>query len=130
MTSEPFKQIKRKNREFVDVMGFNFAYRKEDTMAVGGFRHDLNRKVTGRSEDGWMAYCLTIKGKIQRVGSTHARVWTSDRRLLDSGSLGKAYVFRVKKELKRLHLYLTPKGVVRHAEPNSQVARPEEASNA
>ena len=115
-TSEMFKQIKRRNREFVDVMGFNFAYKKEDALAVGGFRHDLNRKVTGRSEDGWMAYCLLEKGKIQRVGSTKARAWTSDRRLMVSGSLGNAYWFRVKKELKRLNLYVTNKGIVRHAE--------------
>ncbi|GAB2560492.1 glycosyltransferase family 2 protein [Spirosoma aerophilum] len=116
LTSESFKKIKRKNREFVDVMGFNFAFRRKDGLAVGGFRHDLDRKVTGRSEDGWMAYCLAQKGALQRVGNHHARVWTGDRRLMESGSLVKAYIFRVKKEARRLNLYLTSKGVVKHAE--------------
>ncbi|AUD05753.1 glycosyltransferase family 2 protein [Spirosoma pollinicola] len=113
LTSETFKKIKRKNREFVDVMGFNFAYRKADGLAVGGFRHDLDRKATGRSEDGWMAYCLSQKGALHRVSSSNARAWTGDRRLMESGSLGKAYLFRVKKEMKRLNLYFTRKGVVK-----------------
>ena len=104
LSAETFKQIKRKNREFVDVMGFNFAFRKADAVAVGGFRCDFNRYVTSKCEDGWMAYSLLEKGKLKRVDS--ARVWTSDRRLLAEGSLGNAYLFRVRKELKRLSLYV------------------------
>lgn len=105
-SAETFKQIKRRNREFVDVMGFNFAFRKADALAVGGFRHDLNRSLTGRSEDGWMAYCLLERGTLRRVSTTKARAWTSDRRLMAEGSLGKAYLFRVRKELNRLSLYM------------------------
>ncbi|WP_461049463.1 glycosyltransferase family 2 protein [Spirosoma arcticum] len=120
ISSETFKRIKRKNRECVDVMGFNFAFRREDAIAVGGYRHDLNRKVTSRSEDGWMAYCLLAKGRIQRVSSVNARAWTSDRRLMEAGGLAKAYLMRVKKELKRLDLYFTKKGVLTHVEQQSQ----------
>ena len=116
IVAQSFKQIKRRNREFVDVMGFNFAFRKEDAIAVGGYRHDLNRRATGRSEDGWMAFCLLKQGKIQRVGSVSARAWTSDRRLMAYGSLGKAYLFRAKKELRRLDLYFTSRGIVKHTE--------------
>ncbi|QJD77015.1 glycosyltransferase family 2 protein [Spirosoma rhododendri] len=106
LLAESFKRVKRRNREFVDVMGFNFAYRRADAQAIGGFRHDLDRKRTGRSEDGWMAYCLMERGSLQRVGSDQARVWTSDRRLMESGSLGKALIRRIRKEARRLHLYL------------------------
>ncbi|RYE99034.1 MAG: glycosyltransferase family 2 protein [Oxalobacteraceae bacterium] len=108
LLSESFKRIKRRNREFVDVMGFNFAFRRADGQAVGGFRHDLDRQRTGRSEDGWMAYCLVERGALRQVSSANARAWTSDRRLMESGSIGKAFVRRAGKELKRLHLYLNP----------------------
>lgn len=106
LLSESFKRFKRHKREFVDVMGFNFAYKRADAQAVGGFRHDLDRKRTGRSEDGWMAYCLLERGTLHRVGSDQARAWTSDRRLMESGSIGKAFARRARKELKRLHLYV------------------------
>ncbi|HRI26592.1 MAG TPA: hypothetical protein PK715_00920, partial [Chitinophagales bacterium] len=79
-------------------MGFNFAYRRTDGLQVGGFKHNLNRKVTQRSEDGWMALELSRLGKVRLV-SAQSRVWTSDRRLLDDGSLFKAFVARVKRYL-------------------------------
>ncbi len=107
-TSETFKRLKRRNREFVDVMGFNFAFRKADALAVGGYRHDFNSRNIDRCEDGWMAYCLSERGRLERVGSSRARAWTSDRRLMVSGSLGKAYLLRVKKEASRLSIYMRP----------------------
>ncbi|GAB3573610.1 glycosyltransferase family 2 protein [Spirosoma luteolum] len=119
-SSETFKRLKRRNREVVDVMGFNFGFRRADGLAVGGFRHDLERWKTGRSEDGWMAYCLTQKGRLYREPSLNARVWTSDRRLQEAGSLSKAYSLRARRELNRLHLYLTPKGMVGPAAPAIQ----------
>lgn len=100
-----FFAIKRKQRECVNVMGFNFAYRKADALEVGGFYHQLNRKVTKRSEDGWMAMCLTRKGNLQLVESPHARVWTSDRRLMDDGSIGKALYNRAKRNIQNWNLF-------------------------
>ncbi|MFN3404750.1 MAG: glycosyltransferase [Cytophagaceae bacterium] len=113
MAAQSMFALKRKNRECVNVMGFNFAYRKEDAMAVGGFEHNLNRAVTGRSEDGWMALCLMKRGRLQIVPSEKARVWTSDRRLMMDGSLGKAFVNRARKEINRLGLYISNKGKVK-----------------
>ncbi len=107
-----FFALKRMQRECVNVMGFNFAYRKADALEVGGFYHQLNRKVTKRSEDGWMAMCLTKKGELQLVESPHARVWTSDRRLMDDGSIGKALYNRAKTEISRIGIYFTPKGEI------------------
>jgi len=107
-----FFAVKRKQRECVNVMGFNFAYRKADALEVGGFYHQLNRKVTQRSEDGWMAMCLTQKGKLYLVESPLARVWTSDRRLMDDGSISKALYKRATKELSRIGIYFTSKGAI------------------
>ncbi|QQS27711.1 MAG: glycosyltransferase family 2 protein [Sphingobacteriales bacterium] len=86
--------LRRKENECVNVMGFNFAYRREDGLKVGGFKHDLNRKVTQRSEDGWMALELSSLGKVKLV-KTNKRVWTSDRRLLTDGSLLSAFTKRI-----------------------------------
>jgi len=100
--------IKRKNRECVNVMGFNFAFRKKDGIEVGGFNHNLNRKVTGRSEDGWMALCLMKAGKIQFLSSPDVTVWTSDRRLMDDGGLSQAFVRRIKREASKIGMYFRP----------------------
>lgn len=86
--------LRSKDNECVNVMGFNFAYRRADGLSVGGFKHDLNRKVTLRSEDGWMALELSQLGKVQLV-STNQRVWTSDRRLLNDGNLLMAFTKRI-----------------------------------
>ncbi|HRK26613.1 MAG TPA: glycosyltransferase family A protein [Chitinophagales bacterium] len=98
MLAEIAFSLRSKERECVNVMGFNFAYRRTDGLQVGGFKHNLNRKVTQRSEDGWMALELSRLGKVRLV-SAQSRVWTSDRRLLDDGSLFKAFVARVKRYL-------------------------------
>ena len=103
--------LKRKNRECVNVMGFNFAYRKDDAMKVGGFDHNLQRKITGRSEDGWMALCLMKLGKIQLLETPKVTVWTSDRRLMEDGGLGQAFTRRVKKEISRIGIYFKPSAV-------------------
>lgn len=110
MVARTFFQFKRQNkdRECVNVMGFNFAYRKEDALKVGGFNHNLQRHITGRSEDGWMALMLMKVGRIQFINDPRINVWTSDRRLMADGSLGKAFSKRVKKELSRLGTYFKP----------------------
>jgi len=100
--------LKRINREFVNVMGFNFGFRKKDGLEVGGFEHQLDRANTERSEDGWMAYLLHHLGKIKLVSHKNARVWTSDRRLIEAGSLSKAFWIRFKKHFSRLWNYIKP----------------------
>lgn len=107
--SESFFKLKKINRECVNVMGFTFAFRKADAQAVGGFKHDLCRSITGRSEDGWMALQLMKKGGLYQVTDYEARVWTSDRRLMADGSLSKAFQNRVVKEFKRLNIYINQK---------------------
>jgi hypothetical protein len=89
-------------------MGFNFAFRKEDGIRVGGYNHNLQRHITGRSEDGWMALTLMKAGRIEFLRTPLINVWTSDRRLMADGSLGKAFTRRVKKEINRIGLYFKP----------------------
>ncbi len=101
-------KMRSRNQDFVNVMGFNHAFRKTDAMEVGGFEHNLRRSVTERSEDGWMGYLLSKLGRIKRVGSIEARVWTSDRRLIEAGSLSKAFALRFKKYIGRLGGYMRP----------------------
>jgi len=97
--SEISYACKRKRHEFVGVLGFNFAFRKDDAMKVGGFRLDLDRAKNGKCEDGMMAYDLTKVGKLYQVRSPRFRVWTSDRIFERDGGLIKGLTKRIKKKL-------------------------------
>jgi len=101
-------QIKSKNRECVNVMGFNSAFRKEDAMKVGGYPLNLRRDFDGKCEDGMMALQLSQLGKIKLVKGTSAMAWTSDRRLMYDGGLANAITKRVKREMKKFKAYLKP----------------------
>lgn len=88
--------------ESINVLGFNFAFRRADALSVGGFQEGtLHRKLTGRCEDGWLAYQLADLGAIKLV-KTPQRVWTTDRRLMADGSLSKALFNRIRKHLPSL----------------------------
>jgi glycosyltransferase involved in cell wall biosynthesis len=95
IAAEQVFSMRKQERESVNVMGFNFGYIREQGLQVGGFNHNLQRHITRRSEDGWMALCLYDLGKIRLVRSPDARVWTSDRRLMADGNLFKAFSNRV-----------------------------------
>jgi glycosyltransferase involved in cell wall biosynthesis len=92
-----------KGWECVNVLGFNFGFRRQDALDVGGyntnfkrgFAHDNNDEA---SEDGWMAMTLQAKGKLRHV-SHGARVWSSDRLLVKDGGVLKAFSKRVLKEI-------------------------------
>ncbi|MBK9463093.1 MAG: glycosyltransferase family 2 protein [Sphingobacteriales bacterium] len=96
MLAEQVFRRRKGKQEAINVLGFNFAFRKADALSVGGFQEGtLNRKLTGRCEDGWLAYQLADLGKIQLV-KTPERVWTTDRRLMADGSLVKALINRIR----------------------------------
>jgi len=84
-----------KKTEAVNVYGFNSAFRREQGIVVGGFNHP-----PGTNEDGYLALKLAKKGfgKMFRVNSSKAIVWTTDRRIQIDGGLFKA----IDKRLKRL----------------------------
>ncbi|MES2389864.1 MAG: glycosyltransferase family A protein [Bacteroidota bacterium] len=100
LLAENLFSFRRKNKDFLNVMGFNFAFRRADGLKVGGFN-----TTRPRWSDGWMAMTLMNIGRIDLVKSDDARVWTSDRRLMHDGGLGKAFINRVKKEIKNIPHY-------------------------
>ncbi len=102
IVSETLFALRRKRRGYLNVMGFNSGYRREDALKIGGY--NLNRTIW---EDGWMAFQLMKYGKIQYVGK--ARVWTEARRLMVDGSVFGAVKKRVKKEVSRIYEYVFPK---------------------
>lgn len=82
--------------EAVNVYGFNSGFRKEQGLQVDGFNHP-----PGTNEDGYLALKLTRKGfgKMHRVSSSNAIVWTTDRRIQIDGGLWKGTWKRLKRLL-------------------------------
>jgi len=83
-----------KKTEAVNVYGFNSGFRREQGLQVDGFNHP-----PGTNEDGYLALKLTGKGfgKMYRVTSPKAIVWTTDRRIQIDGGLWKAIGKRLKR---------------------------------
>ena len=81
------------------MMGFNSAFKRAEAIAIGGYsKHSM------KWEDGMIAQKISQQyGTIDLVSTADSRPWTSDRRLMADGSLFKAFVRRVKKELTYLH---------------------------
>jgi glycosyltransferase involved in cell wall biosynthesis len=94
-------KMRRKYRAYLNVMGFNFGFKKMDAVKLGGF--NLKRLIW---EDGWMAMRLMEHGRIEAVDANDAKVWTSSRRLMADGSIFRAFVKRIKKEITRLKEYV------------------------
>lgn len=109
-----FVRIRKRNREYLNVFGFNMGFITEIGRQTGGF------KVTGKkvfhnvkgsdheneAEDGRMALNLKTMGELKMVTDNKARVFTSPRRLLDDGSIFNAFKNRAKVQLKSLGDYL------------------------
>lgn len=103
-------ELRRGEREFINVRGVNFAFKADLGRKVKGFELDKNkiRKMDAKpgtanhvedGEDGTMALRLLQEGKLQIVRSNKARVWTSPDRALADGGLGRAAYIRIKKRL-------------------------------
>lgn len=117
-------RVRNRHRSYLNVYGFNFAFRRADALAVGGFETDSGREgsvaeimatgapppESGRCEDGLMALALQKegKGKTYRVTDSAARAWTSDRRLVAEGSLLKAFTKRFWGGLREIGIFLSP----------------------
>ena len=97
--------LRRKQADTSNVMGFSFAFRKDDAFTVGGF------PVSGkhRWEDGLLVHKLDKLGNIHLVRDSEARVWTSDRRLLMDGSYFQAFVNRAKRHMRYMPDYIFQK---------------------
>jgi len=99
---------RRRKKEYMNVYGFNMGFVTEIGRQTGGFRvggervytHVVGSDFANEAEDGRMALNLKSRGKLHWVTHPKARVFTSSRRLMDEGSIGKAFLKRVKRQLR------------------------------
>jgi glycosyltransferase involved in cell wall biosynthesis len=82
--------------EAVNVYGFTSAMRRDQALAVDGFTFPK-----GAGEDGYLALKLRDQGfgKLYRITSSKAIVWTTDRRIQIDGGLFKGLIKRIKRVL-------------------------------
>lgn len=99
-----FGMRRRRGYECVNVMGFTYGFRKEDGLAVGGYKLSTARG----SDDGWMAMKLQARGQLKRLTASNTRVWSSDRLLTKDGGVVNAFTGRLRREVRRLGWYLRP----------------------
>jgi glycosyltransferase involved in cell wall biosynthesis len=108
-------RIRKKNREYLNVYGFNMGFVTEIGRATGGFKVSGSRvyaNIVGsdyenEAEDGRMALNLKKAGNLKMVTDSKATVFTSPRRLLDDGSIANAFFNRAKRQLKGMRDYLS-----------------------
>jgi glycosyltransferase involved in cell wall biosynthesis len=109
-----FVRLRKKNREYLNVYGYNMGFVTEVGRRNGGFKvsgkkvfHNIKGSdFSNEAEDGRMALNLKKEGRLQMVSASDARVFTSPRRLLDDGSIFKAFLNRAKVQLRSLKTYL------------------------
>ncbi|MEO6287694.1 MAG: glycosyltransferase [Dyadobacter sp.] len=108
-------RIRKKNREYLNVYGFNMGFVTEIGRSTGGFKVSGSRvyaNIVGsdfqnEAEDGRMALNLKKAGNLKMVTDSKATVFTSPRRLLDDGSITNAFFNRAKRQLKGMRDYLS-----------------------
>ncbi|RYE23178.1 MAG: hypothetical protein EOP42_23530 [Sphingobacteriaceae bacterium] len=111
-------RIRRKNKEYLNVLGFNMGFVTEAGRYPNGFNVNQSRKFDNaagsdyfvdESEDGRMALHLKQKGSLKLVTHPKARVYTSPRRLMYDGGIFKAFTNRFKLHSKALISYVVVK---------------------
>lgn len=111
-------RIQKKNREYMVTLGFNMGFVTEIGRVTGGFNVKQMRMFDNEagseyfvheSEDGVMALNLKKKGNLKLVTHPKARVFTSPRRLLQDGSIDKAFWNRIKLHVSKMRDYLFKK---------------------
>lgn len=120
LIAEALFDFRSRNRGYLNVMGFSFAFRKSQGLQVGGFNTSRPRW-----SDGWMAMSLQNLGKIKCLRSGSTRVYTSDRRLVADGTLKDALVKRFRKEIKVLLEYILPREKKEAQEVREKVSKPQ-----
>jgi len=101
-------RIRQRKREYLNVYGFNMGFITKVGIETGGFNVAGDRQYAGivgsdyhnDAEDGRMARNLRTRGRLELVTDPLARVFTSSRRLMDDGSIWKAFLNRAKLQLK------------------------------
>ncbi len=108
-------RIRKRRREFLNVLGFNMGFVTETGRETGGFKVTQVRKFDNaagsdyfvdEAEDGRMAVNLKKKGRLQLVTQPKARVYTSPRRLMYDGGIWQAFKNRFRGQGKLMGEYL------------------------
>ncbi|RYE35116.1 MAG: glycosyltransferase family 2 protein [Sphingobacteriaceae bacterium] len=111
-------QIRKQNREYLNVLGFNMGFVTEAGRHPNGFLVNKSRKFDNaagseyfveEAEDGRMALHLKKQGRLKLVMHPDARVYTSARRLMYDGGIFKAFKNRLKLHTKSISAYLSGK---------------------
>jgi glycosyltransferase involved in cell wall biosynthesis len=111
-------QIRKRNREYLNTLGFNMGFVTEVGRTTGGFKVNQVRMFDNaagsdyfvdEAEDGTMAVNLKKKGRLKLVLDRKARVFTSPRRLLYDGGIWAAFMNRFKSHGSGLGEYVTGK---------------------
>jgi glycosyltransferase involved in cell wall biosynthesis len=111
-------QIRKRNREYLNTLGFNMGFVTEVGRTTGGFKVSQVRMFDNaagsdyfvdEAEDGTMAVNLKKKGRLKLVLGSKARVYTSPRRLMYDGGIWAAFMNRFKSHGSGLGEYVTGK---------------------
>jgi len=107
-------RLRQRNREYMNVLGFNMGFITKVGLVNGGFSVEKTRKFDNKlgsedfveeAEDGRMAINLKKSGKLKLVTDPDARVFTSSRRLLAEGGIYNSLKNRIKIHSRRLGEY-------------------------
>ena len=107
-------RLRKKNQEFVNVLGFNMGFLTATGRNGSGFAVVQARKFDNargqdyveESEDGRMAVSLMKQGELKLVTDNRARVFTSSRRITSEGGLLKSFSAKAKLHMNRMSEYL------------------------
>lgn len=97
--------MRRAKADPVNVLGFSFAFRRDEAIAAGGFPV----KAQYRWEDGQLILRLLKQhgGRLHLVWDRNTHIWTSDRRLfIENSGYFSAFLHRVVRQLGRVPHYL------------------------
>lgn len=109
-------RIRKYNREYINVLGFNMGFITQVGRENGGFEVTEVRKFDNalgseyfvdEAEDGRMAVNLKKKGKLKLVTHPAARVFTSSRRLMAEGGILKSFTNRAKLHTTKMSEYVS-----------------------
>jgi len=111
-------RLRKKNREYINVLGFNMGFVTQVGLSNGGFEVTNVRKFDNalgseyfvdEAEDGRMAINLKKSGRLKLVITNKARVFTSSRRLVAEGGILKSFTNRLKTHTQKISEYITGK---------------------
>lgn len=108
-------RIRKKNREYENVLGFNMGLITEVGRVTGGFKVNKARRFNNEkgsalysdeSEDGRMAQRLKTQGSLKLISTPEARVFTITRNLMKDGNIFMAFWKRLLTHTRHMGLYV------------------------